>query len=169
MRAAPALSLAPESPRQDEVLALLEASDAFSAALYPPESNHMVGLAALEAPGARFVVARGPDGAALGCGAVVPGGTDPDGVRWAEVKRMFVRDAARGLGVGAAILRELERLAAEDGNGLLRLETGVRSEGALALYRRAGFRERGPFGAYAPDPLSVFMEKRPGPAPGGPG
>ena len=29
----------------------------------------------------------------------------------------------------------------------------------LALYRSAGFIETGPFGRYAPDPLSVFMEK----------
>ena len=31
---------------------------------------------------------------------------------------------------------------------------------ALRLYRRLGYGERPPFGAYAPDPLSGFMEKR---------
>ncbi|HEV8436640.1 MAG TPA: GNAT family N-acetyltransferase, partial [Methylomirabilota bacterium] len=31
---------------------------------------------------------------------------------------------------------------------------------ALGLYRAAGYVERGPFGDYRPDPLSVFMEKR---------
>jgi putative acetyltransferase len=164
--AAAAVRVAEESPRQDVVLAFLEASDAFSAALYPPESNHMIDLSALEAPGVRFAVARDAAGAAIGCGAVVPGGTDADGTRWAEVKRMFVDDAARGRGVGAAVLGELERMAAADGCALLRLETGVLSEGALALYRRAGFRERGPFGSYRPDPLSVFMEKRLDPARG---
>ena len=30
---------------------------------------------------------------------------------------------------------------------------------ALALYRRAGYAERGPFGEYASDPLSHFFEK----------
>ncbi len=29
------------------------------------------------------------------------------------------------------------------------------------LYRKLGFKERGPFGPYGPDPLSVFMEKVP--------
>ena len=42
---------------------------------------------------------------------------------------------------------------------LLRLETGIHNTEALALYRRAGFRDCDPFGDYAPDPLSVFMEK----------
>jgi putative acetyltransferase len=41
----------------------------------------------------------------------------------------------------------------------VRLEAGVHQPGALGLYRAMGFRERGPFGAHGPDPLSVFMEK----------
>jgi putative acetyltransferase len=49
--------------------------------------------------------------------------------------------------------------AAAEGAAVLRLETGAGSHAALALYRAAGFVERGPFGAYRPDPLSVFMEK----------
>ena len=44
-------------------------------------------------------------------------------------------------------------------SSLLRLETGVLQPEALGLYRKLGYRERGPFGAYAADPLSVFMEK----------
>lgn len=34
------------------------------------------------------------------------------------------------------------------------------SHAALALYRAAGFSERGPFDDYKPDPLSVFTEVR---------
>ncbi len=30
---------------------------------------------------------------------------------------------------------------------------------AIGLYRRLGYRERGPFGRHRPDPLCVFMEK----------
>jgi len=37
-------------------------------------------------------------------------------------------------------------------------EAQVHAE-ALALYRGAGYAERGPFGEYAPDPLSHFFEK----------
>ena len=52
------------------------------------------------------------------------------------------------------------RSRAASGLPLLRLETGIHNTEALALYRRAGFVECAPFGDYAPDPLSVFMEKR---------
>ncbi len=41
----------------------------------------------------------------------------------------------------------------------MRLETGIKSDEALGLYRRSGYIERGPFGAYRADPLSIFMEK----------
>ena len=41
----------------------------------------------------------------------------------------------------------------------LALEAGHRQPAALGLYRSAGFRERGPFGDYQADPLSVFLEK----------
>ena len=41
-----------------------------------------------------------------------------------------------------------------------RLETGIHQPEALGLYRRLGYVERGPFGSYALDPLSVFFEKR---------
>ena len=58
------------------------------------------------------------------------------------------------------ILAELERRAADFGYQAVRLETGIHNTEALALYRRNRFVERGPFGDYAPDPLSIFMEKR---------
>lgn len=39
------------------------------------------------------------------------------------------------------------------------LETGISQPEALGLYERSGYARRGPFGAYAEDPLSVFMHK----------
>jgi putative acetyltransferase len=42
----------------------------------------------------------------------------------------------------------------------MQLETGTKQPEAIALYRKFGYAERGPFGAYKPDPLSLFMEKR---------
>ena len=41
----------------------------------------------------------------------------------------------------------------------LLLETGIADHAALALYDKTGFKRRGPFGDYRPDPLSVFMER----------
>jgi putative acetyltransferase len=146
-------SLRRERADQPDVAALIEASDAFATALYPPESNHFVDIAALRGPAVVFLVARA-SGRAIGCGAVL---RDPRG--WGEIKRMFVAEEARGQKIGARILAELERIASAEGLRLLRLETGIHSEAALATYRRAGYRECPPFGDYRPDPLSVFMEK----------
>ena len=72
---------------------------------------------------------------------------------------MYVKPEARRLGIGAGILRELEELARNEKRACIRLETGVYQPQALALYRRASYVERGPFGGYPLDPLSVFMEK----------
>ena len=57
-------------------------------------------------------------------------------------------------------MESLEREAASVGVTRMQLETGIRQPEAIALYRTFGYGERGPFGAYQPDPLSLFMEKR---------
>ncbi|MFL6600548.1 MAG: GNAT family N-acetyltransferase [Steroidobacteraceae bacterium] len=142
-----------ENPAHPETLALLEASSAYMVSLYPAESNHILGVDALQRPEVTFLVAR-ENGQALGCGAVVQSAEG-----WAELKRMFVSPAARGRKLGRLLLQKLEVIAAERGATLLRLETGIKQPEALALYRSAGFVEIGPFGEYNPDPLSVFMEK----------
>ena len=143
-----------ESPDQPEIAAFLAASDAYAESLYPPESNHMVDLAALMAPNTVFFVARQGE-KALGCGALIIG-EDGSG----EVKRMWVDPEARGQGIGHKILDAIEGAAREKGLTILRLETGIRQPEAIALYRKRGFNECAPFGSYLADPLSLFMEKR---------
>ncbi len=82
-----------EDPRQDEVIRMLSALDAYLESLYPPQSNHLLDVESLCAPNIRFFVARrGAD--PIGCGALrVEAG-------YGEVKRMFVarRRAARTSG-----------------------------------------------------------------------
>jgi putative acetyltransferase len=151
-RAMPEISA--ERPDQPDVIGLLGARDAYSAALYPPESNHALDLVGLLDPAVLFLVAR-QDGVAVGCGALV-GQADGAG----EVKSMWVEPRVRGTGLGRALLVAVETAARDRGVRVLRLETGVRQPEALALYRASGYGEIGPFGAYRPDPLSVFMEKR---------
>lgn len=131
--------------------------DDYMSALYPPESNHFLDVSQLLAPNVRFFVAREAT-RGVGCGALVVEGASDDA--YGEVKRMYVDPALRGRGVGRLILDALEAEARAGGVAFLRLETGPKQPEALGLYRRAGFVERGPFGDYAPDPLSVFMEKR---------
>jgi len=147
------LAIAPESPNQPDVLALMQESDAYSADRYPPESRHLVDPALLARSNVRFLVAR-RDARAVGCGALV---LADDGA--AELKRMIVAAAARGRGVGRAILDRLETVAGREHAPVIRLETGIYNDAALRLYRACGYRDRGPFGAYGADPLSVFMEK----------
>jgi putative acetyltransferase len=72
---------------------------------------------------------------------------------------MFVDERARGSGVAAAILRELERLAHEFGYKRMILETGVRQPEAIALYTRHGFARIDPFGEYVGNALSVCFAK----------
>ena len=84
------LTIRPEPPDQPDVIPLIEALDAQMTALYPPESNHLLDIAALSDPAVTFLVVR-DGGEAIGCGALL---RDPRG--WGEVKRMYVRpDAAR--------------------------------------------------------------------------
>jgi putative acetyltransferase len=143
-----------EPPDQPDVMRLIEALDALMISLYPPESNHLLDIAALLDPAVTVLVARCA-GEAVGCGAIL---NDPRG--WGEVKRMFVQPEQRGKRLGARMLSRLEDVALAAELPLLRLETGIHNKDALALYRRAGFVECEPFGDYARDPLSVFMEKR---------
>jgi putative acetyltransferase len=142
----------------DEVRVLVDELERVLAAEYPPEQRHGLALDAIFQPNIRFFVAR-LDGAAVGCGGVafLTG--------FAEVKRMYVRDAARGRGVAPALLARIEQEARDAGVALLRLETGVSQFAALRFYEREGFRPCAVFGDYAtmaPQEIasSIFMEKR---------
>ena len=130
---------------------LLEAQEML-AGIYPPESRHGLDLGAYERPEVTLFVAR-DRGGALGCCAFQ---LHQDGS--AEVKSMFVKPAARGRGLGRALLEAIE-VALRGRVGVLRLETGIEQAAAMRLYEAVGFRRRGPFGSYRDDPLSVFMEK----------
>ena len=73
---------------------------------------------------------------AVGCGGL----KFHDGAP-AEVKRMWVAPAARGLGLGRRLLTELESHAAMHGVTVLRLETNGSLAEAIRLYRSSGYQE----------------------------
>ncbi len=76
----------------------------------------------------------------------------------AEVKRMWVSPAARGLGLGRRLLTELEAHAAASGVTALRLETNGTLAEAIGLYRSAGYRE---VAAFSDEPYAHhWFEKR---------
>ena len=147
------LHVALESPDQPDVIALIAALDAYQDSLYPPEARHALVMSVLVQPHVLFAVARDASGRAVGCAAIVLD------AQAGELKRMFVSPQVRGLGVGRRLLALLEARAIARGCLVLRLETGPFQPEALGRYAACGFERRGPFGGYADDPLSVFMEK----------
>jgi putative acetyltransferase len=148
------VTVAIETPNQADVLELIEASDIYMNALYPPEGNFAVDVDTLGKPDITFVVAR-LHGKAAGCGAIK---WYEDGT--AELKRIFVSDNARGNGIGRRIMDQLQDLADEKRVERLYLETGPLNVEAVKMYRALGFEECGPFADYPENPYSLFMTKR---------
>jgi DNA-binding MarR family transcriptional regulator/ribosomal protein S18 acetylase RimI-like enzyme len=93
----------------------------------------------LRPPGGLFLVAT-LRSEPVGCGGLWFHGRRPP-----EIKRMWVADAARGLGIGRRLLAELEARAAATGGRRVRLETNRALVEAIAMYRRAGYVEVPPY------------------------
>jgi putative acetyltransferase len=150
------MKIEPTDPESASARALIAMSDAYMTALYPAESNHLESASALKTPNVLFLGCFLQD-QLVGCGAVKV--LSDDG-RYGELKRVFVLESHRGKGYSKAIMEKLESHLKANGIALARLETGISQPEAIGLYRRLGYVEREPFGAYAADPLSLFMEKR---------
>ena len=95
------------------------------------------------------------NGAAIGCGMYHPL-NDAD----CEIKRVFVREAARGTGAGEQLSRALINQARADDYNRILLDTNAQFIGARKLYEKLGFTERGPYQDVPADVLSdlVFYE-----------
>lgn len=136
------------------VRTLIEELDAYQAALYPSESNHLLDFETLSAP-QMHLFSVSVDGEMKGCG----GFWSHDG--YAEVKRLYIHPSARGLGLGKKLMTYIEDQMRFEGFKLAKLETGIAQPEALGLYRAMGYALCAPFGDYpTDDPLSVFMQKR---------
>ncbi|MEV7194163.1 helix-turn-helix domain-containing GNAT family N-acetyltransferase [Streptomyces sp. NPDC093510] len=102
---------------------------------FDPARSLLPDAGGLRPPHGLFLVAR-VHGEPVGCaGLKLPPGSP------AEIKRMWVAPAARGLGLGRRFLTELEALAARRGHTVLRLDTNKALESAIGLYRSCGFQE----------------------------
>ena len=86
-------------------------------------------------PTGGFVLAR-LHGRAIGCGAVLFHDGAP-----AYIKRMWVDDEVRGMGVGRRILGALEQAARDHGAASVTLETNASLTEAIAMYRASGYVE----------------------------
>jgi ribosomal protein S18 acetylase RimI-like enzyme len=93
------------------------------------------------------------DGSPMGCVAVRPLGTDGA----AELKRLYVRPAARGKNLGYELTKTAIQRAREAGYSVIRLDTLLSMGDAKRLYRKLGFKEI-PRYTYNPIPGAVYME-----------
>lgn len=146
------LVVEPADPRAPGPRALLQASHALMQDRFPPEDIYALDIEDLCTPDIHFFAGREGQ-TVLGIGAL----TVKDG--YGEVKSMFTARQARGKGVAAALLRQIEDQALALDLVLLRLETGAALEAAVRLYARHGFTECDIFGDYQPNTTSLYMEK----------
>jgi DNA-binding MarR family transcriptional regulator/GNAT superfamily N-acetyltransferase len=102
---------------------------------FDPRASLPATDADLAEPSGLLLLAR-LHGEPAGCGALKFHGTEP-----AELKRMWVANRARGLGLGRRLLAELEDQARRHGATVVRLETNQALTEAITLYRSAGYAE----------------------------
>jgi putative acetyltransferase len=94
------------------------------------------------------------EGEAVGCGALrkIVGTI-------CEMKRLYVRPSARGLGIGKMLSEKLIAEAREIGYAHMRLDTiSDQMQTAIALYRAQGFVEIAPY-RFNPIAGALYMEK----------
>jgi len=106
-------------------------------------------------PRGRLLLAGAPS-APIGCVALRPLPADAPATATCEIKRLYVRPAARGTGLGAALARAILAEARAIGYREARLDTLASMTAAQALYASLGFRE---CAAYYHNPLggTVYM------------
>jgi putative acetyltransferase len=135
------------------VRALLQRHLAFAHTHTPAEHAYALDIGALLGPAVTFCSFRA-GGELLAVGAL----KQLDETH-GEIKSMHTAEAARGRGVGRAMVGHLINVARERGLHRVSLETGTMAAfaPARALYASVGFTPCGPFGDYRPSPDNTFM------------
>jgi putative acetyltransferase len=149
-----AITIAIESPLQDEIRTLVSELNDYLLELTPPDYVFHLTVEQMAEPDVTVWIAR-DGGVAIGCGALKRHDS-----RIAEVKRMFTRESHRGQGIGRRILGEIVNSAVDEGIEDLVLETGDRHHAAWAIYEKAGFLRCGPVLDYPDSEYSIFYHKQ---------
>jgi len=148
-----ALVIGIDNPGADDLRALLERHLAFAHEHTPPEDVHALEPDDRLRPAMTVFSAR-RDHHLLAIGAL----KQLDETH-GELKSMHTVEAARGQGIGRAMVDHLLGVARHRGYRQISLETGATEAfgPARSLYRSCGFAPCGPFGDYPESPSSAFM------------
>jgi carbonic anhydrase len=144
------------SPEQvEQVRALfLEYADSLDFSLcFQSFDEELKGLPGAYAPPNGRLLLANHQGQAAGCVALRP--LEP---KICEMKRLYVRPAFRGKGLGRLLVEGVTTEARSIGYERMRLDTVESSmQDAIALYRRLGFREIAPYRTN-PIPGALYLE-----------
>jgi putative acetyltransferase len=152
-----AISIAAETPLQDDVRAMVADLNATMMPLTPREFQFQLTVEQMADPSLTTFVARDETGRHVGMASL-----KDHGGRLGEVKRMFTLPEVRGKRVGSQLLQRLEQLARQKGMTRLVLETGEAPgfEAAYRVYERGGFTICGVVLDYPDSGFSRFYEKK---------
>jgi putative acetyltransferase len=150
------ISIAAETPLQDDVRMLVAELNAYLIPLTPREFQFQLTVEQMAEPSVTVFVARDENSRPVGMG-----GLKDHGSRLGEVKRMFTLPEVRGQRIGSQLLQSIERLAREKGLVRLVLESGEADgfKPAYRVYERGGFTVCGPVLDYPDSGYSRFYEK----------
>jgi putative acetyltransferase len=151
--AVPEVKISIDDPRAADVGALLARHLEFAKSHKPSRDIHALDVAGLLDPAVTLFSYR-VGGELLAVGAL----KRLDG-HHAELKSMHTAEAARGRGIGRAMLAHLIGVARGRGFRRVSLKTGSQPPFAPArsLYQSSGFTPCGPFSHYRPSRNSTFM------------
>ncbi|MFN3546414.1 MAG: GNAT family N-acetyltransferase [Mesorhizobium sp.] len=152
-----AVTIAAETPLQDEVRRLVAELNDYMMPLTPREFQFQLTVEQMAEPSVTCFVARDDTGRAVGMASLKDHG---DGL--GEVKRMYTLPEVRGQRIGSLLLQRIERLAREKSLSRLVLETGEAPgfEEAWRVYERGGFTVCGVVLDYPDSGYSRFYEKK---------
>ncbi|MCA0043726.1 GNAT family N-acetyltransferase [Celeribacter litoreus] len=98
----------------------------------------LIDLMSADAPWLKLIVAE-RDGVLVGYAGLVPGVRLQHGMKVLDLHHLYVRDDARGLGIGRALIEESKVIAAEMGCKRLTVSTHHENTAAQKTYLACGF------------------------------
>lgn len=150
------ITIAVETPLQDEVRAMVAELNAHLIPLSPREYQFQMTAEQMAEPHTTVFVARDAQGRAVGMGSL-----KVHDANLGEVKRFWTRPAVRGTGVGRMLLARVVGLAGEKRLNRLALETGGTEPFAdtWRFYEAGGFKRCGAFLDYPDTQFSRFYDQ----------